>query len=713
MMTDRQFGDRVSRYSDGEDEKEEIIDTVPVRETGKVDVEEDDKEKINTFGGVAEVSHASSPSEVAAQLGTLAGEVEKADEARSFVGRSVLRHIFSHRRKRMLAHRRRQETNSHEDNPEEVSQRTPSPAPARLEMQTHEFDQLIRPGAFRVTPGGPVGGVRQREVEDDSDDSIEIQGVRRGEPGRTRIDEIYLVEADLVVDEPPNSVPAAPPPILVEALPLRRNRFVIFLAIASLLIMAIAVGVSLGVAAANNRTAPTDTTDTPVAPSLSPSASPSSIPTEIPSSYPSGPPSGFPSMQPSSSPSRGVTVTFLSSLPGFTVEEMRNASSPQSKAFEWVTTIDRPRSDLERIRQRFALATLFYATSGETKWKRSEGWLNSSIHECKWYGCICARNGTISSLQLDSNRLVGNLPREICLLGGLESLLLSENRRLWGTIPSEVGWMQLITSLNMDGTDISGSLPTEVGLLSRLASLSLMGTRLTGKVPSEVGRLRLLGSLMISDGQLAGLIPTELGRLSLLSTLDLGYNALSSSLPTELGEILALESIDVSGNNLTSSLPSELSDLAALQQLSCSQNSFNGSIPTEFGSLTRLSVFKLNDNLLTGSLPTELGRLSSLALLSLQSNRLNGTIPTELGSLTSLYEDLYVFQNFLTGTLPTELGRLSNVRLMDFTHNRLRGSVPSELCNLVKRGMELEIFCETVNCTCNCSCRDSELSIND
>jgi hypothetical protein len=74
--------------------------------------------------------------------------------------------------------------------------------------------------------------------------------------------------------------------------------------------------------------------------------------------------------------------------------DLNNAtsSSPQGKALTWILDVDAtdPCIDPDSIQQRYALAALFYSTSGES-WFNSTGWL-SKESECSWYGVSCNAN---------------------------------------------------------------------------------------------------------------------------------------------------------------------------------------------------------------------------------------------------------------------------------------------------------------------------------
>jgi hypothetical protein len=538
------------------------------------------------------------------------------------------------------------------------------PPPPALTVQTHIHRDEQLPGAYHVFPGDADGDESAEEDEIDPLQSSTGHDPRRQQAG---IGEIYLVEADLVAERTESEAEIYPA-ILVDDRPVRRYNWWLLLGLGLLMIGGLSLGVYFGLGTANDQAA------APVSPSFKPSSIPSSSPTVAPSSLPSEWPSISPSAPPSFAPSRPDTPRFRSSLPGFTQQALLNTTSPQWMAFEWVTGNDK-RHNISRMKQRFSLATLFYATAGETNWKNRSGWLRATTHECKWYGCYCPDNRTITAIGLQSNKLRGSLPEEVYLLDSLEFIQLELNRELIGKLTSNIGTLRTLKLLKMHGTNLSGRLPTELGLLTNLSGISLSATYVTGSIPTEIGNLHQLRSFDLGYARLRGSIPTELGGLSLLQTLDLSENRLSSTVPAELRNLSYLEDLNLSDNNLTGTLPSELSSLSALRTLSFTSNALRGSIPPEYGRLSLLNTCFLENNKLLGSIPTELGNMSSLFQLNLNGNNLNGTIPTELGLLTNL-QSLSLYQNSLSGT------------------------VPSKLCNLVATGLELDVDCGEVNCSC-------------
>jgi hypothetical protein len=102
---------------------------------------------------------------------------------------------------------------------------------------------------------------------------------------------------------------------------------------------------------------------------------------------------------------------------------LRTVLSPQNNALNWlgINVNLNSYSNATKI-QRYALATLFYSTNGNSWYGKNE-WMSYS-NECHWYNSassLCTR-GSVETLHLESNNLVGTIPNELALLSNLSKL---------------------------------------------------------------------------------------------------------------------------------------------------------------------------------------------------------------------------------------------------------------------------------------------------
>jgi hypothetical protein len=99
---------------------------------------------------------------------------------------------------------------------------------------------------------------------------------------------------------------------------------------------------------------------------------------------------------------------------------LQEQSTPQNNALNWLannTNIDSYPA-AKKI-QRYALATLFFSTNG-TSWYEKDEWMSNS-NECLWYnsGLSVCTNGSVETLSLAFNNLIGTIPNELALLSNL------------------------------------------------------------------------------------------------------------------------------------------------------------------------------------------------------------------------------------------------------------------------------------------------------
>lgn len=434
-----------------------------------------------------------------------------------------------------------------------------------------------------------------------------------------------------------------------------------------------------------------------------------------PSSLPSEAPSGFPSFAPT-----GVLDLLLDGLEEYTLENLKNISTPQWQAYDWLSRHpDLPEMTESRKRQLFALSTFFYAMEGP-KWHEDARnnwlqysdecyWFSSSFGtfvesgqwvEQDWYGQPCNKDGDFQVIDLEklgisksSNAFV---PAEISMLTGLTHLSLRDNGirvPLSEFLPSQLYQMTTLSLLTLWFNEFSGQIPSEIGLLSGLRTLHLdWNMYLTGTIPTQVGLLSNITFFSCTYSAMTGTIPTEAGLMTSMTSLWIaGHRGIGGTIPTELSKLSNISEVWIAENSLYGDVPSELGLLTKMTGLWIEDNQLTGVIPSELGLLTSTTelISKIND--LTGPIPTELGMLTNLWKLQLHENQLSGLIPSEL-SLMRRTKELYLRSNKLTGSIPSQLGLLTRARVLDLSDNSLLGSIPMELdalaCSLSRLNLE-------------------------
>eukprot|EP00934_Nitzschia_sp_Nitz4_P006030 Nitzschia sp. Nitz4//scaffold187_size43274//12046//14055//NITZ4_007332-RA/size43274-exonerate_protein2genome-gene-0.19-mRNA-1//1//CDS//3329539804//6020//frame0 len=227
---------------------------------------------------------------------------------------------------------------------------------------------------------------------------------------------------------------------------------------------------------------------------------------------------------------------------------------PQGQGFQWLVEDDEFTSHSQKLSstqillERYALAVLYYATSGPN-WPIEYSFLDGTTSACEWNN--------------------GGRPGE------------EEADGIYCTDSTQFG---IVTFLRLhEGEQLAGSLPTEVGLLSSLQHISLDGNALTGTLPSEIGNLSGLQKMDLEANRLTGIIPTEIGLLSTVEHLYLEKNELSGTLPSEIGNLSSLQTFYIYGNpGITGTVPSEFEGLQSLESFSFENTTLSGSVDAIF-----------------------------------------------------------------------------------------------------------------------------------
>jgi hypothetical protein len=89
----------------------------------------------------------------------------------------------------------------------------------------------------------------------------------------------------------------------------------------------------------------------------------------------------------------------------------------------------------------------------------------------------------MTGMDLSSNLLTADIPKELTYLQGLRFLNLSRND-LSGSIPERIGNLELLESLDFSWNELSGTIPPSISNLESLGMLNLSNNLLRGHIPT-------------------------------------------------------------------------------------------------------------------------------------------------------------------------------------------------------------------------------------
>jgi len=248
---------------------------------------------------------------------------------------------------------------------------------------------------------------------------------------------------------------------------------------------------------------------------------------------------------------------------------LNDPSSPQSAALSWLQGPENVGLADSRLLQRYALATIYYATNPDNNnWITTSLWL-SDRNECDWYTKTDESSDVYTTndsgdgsvyevLDLRENGLKGTIPEEISLLTALKEIRLSKNS-LTGTI-----FPFLATLTSLEYLDLSSN------------ELIAVGNEIT--FMNEIQNMQSLVHLDLFENSFQTTIPSEIWGdgsplSSTLKVLNLGSNQFYGTLPTEIGFLTKLTGLSVFDNDLSGQLPASISQMP-LELLYADSNKF-------------------------------------------------------------------------------------------------------------------------------------------
>ena len=362
------------------------------------------------------------------------------------------------------------------------------------------------------------------------------------------------------------------------------------------------------------------------------------------------------------------TFEVLSEVSGGTVYV---DGSPQNEAAKFVA-FDDPRGPRDvsdpLFLQRYALATLYYSTSGD-EWKPcgEDCDLNgrpflSDAHECLWMGIMCLGDGRIATIDFGRN-----------------------------------------------GLGLSGDIPSEIGLLNSLMRLNVQGNKITS-IPNTLVKTPIV-ELILSNNNIQS-FPTALYGKRTLEKLHIDRNDFKEEPLPNFAAFPKLQHIQAHYNSFTGTIDANIGNLSKLRNLDLSFNELTGSIPSELGKLERLVRLDVASNQLTGELSPNVVSMPRLITLSASNNMLLGSIPPEIGRMGSYWDrnglqrdkSIRLDGNFLEGEIPAALAYVQGLTEVALHGGNLFfNEVPQELCDLDSLS-ELSVNCATVDCRCTDAC---------
>ncbi|KAK1357079.1 hypothetical protein POM88_050335 [Heracleum sosnowskyi] len=177
------------------------------------------------------------------------------------------------------------------------------------------------------------------------------------------------------------------------------------------------------------------------------------------------------------------------------------------------------------------------------------------------------------------------------------------------SIPTELFHLRFLQFFDSSTNSLEGGLSSEVGKLENLRTLNLDGNLLGGnlrnnqllkQIPSEIGILSYLSTLALSKNSFTGVIPPSILNLSNLEKLQLDDNKLYGEIPAWLFDMEGIKKLYLGGNEMNWNNNVKIVPKCLLSQLSLKSCKIAGDIPEWISTQKNIDFLELSDNQVTG-----------------------------------------------------------------------------------------------------------------
>ncbi|XP_074368207.1 putative leucine-rich repeat receptor-like serine/threonine-protein kinase At3g14840 isoform X2 [Apium graveolens] len=279
-------------------------------------------------------------------------------------------------------------------------------------------------------------------------------------------------------------------------------------------------------------------------------------------------------------------------------------------------------------------------TLGKTNWNfdvdpcsGASGWNTSTVGQKSPDNAVscgnCSSNGTVchvTGIILKSQNLTGKLPPEFQKLPYLQVIDLTRNY-IEGTLP--VQWASLkLVQMELDANRMSGNIPPQLGDLPAISAISLSSNNFTGPLPDTLAKLTSLTDFRISDNNFSGKIPSYIQTWTNLKRLDIQASGLDGPIPdfSLLANFFDLRISDLNGNDgkFPALNKSSFREFKTLILRSCN---IVGQLPEYLGEMEYLTTLDLSFNRLSGTISSSMKNLSAVDNIYFTGNLLSGSLP--------------------------------------------------------------------------------------